>query len=298
MAEKLIATIGGFDGVHRGHQALIHELTQISVRKNIKPMVITFDRKPSAVINPQRSPFLLTPEEEKKSLIKSFGVECICVLPFTYELAQMTAKEFLYYIKSKFNIHYLLMGFDHKFGSDRIEDINKYIDLGKHLGIEIIRSNTKIILEERVSSSKIRHFISNDNVKKANELLGYNYRIKGSVIEGMKIGRTMGYPTANIQPYESNKMLPSHGVYAVFVHFENGRYPAMLYIGRRPTMNDGRSITIEVNIFDMTVNLYAKEIEIEFIEYTRGDCKFNSLEELRLRIEADEKEIRQILSRY
>lgn len=295
MANEIAATIGVFDGVHRGHQALIYELISIAIDRDLTPCVITFAHNPSSIIDPQHSPYLLTTISEKIERLKFLGIDDTIVLEFNYELAQLSAKEFLYRLKNRYNINTILMGHDHKFGSDRLSDIDKYKEIGKSLNIDIIRSNIEVVDKERISSSIIRHLITSYNVQKANVLLGYPYTLKGRVVEGMKIGRTMGYPTANIEPIEADKLLPSHGVYAVFVRFDSGRYPAMLYIGRRPTMDDGRSVTIEANIFDMNIDLYEKNVEVEFIKFTRGDCRFKTLKELKKRIEEDEREIREIL---
>lgn len=298
MAKEIIATIGVFDGLHRGHQALIDELKILSMQKNMIPLVITFSNKPSAIIDPQRSNYMLSTPKEKKMLIKNLGIENVKFIDFDYQIAKLSAQEFLLELSKKYPIKALIMGYDHCFGSDKLSDIQQYQQIGKTLGIEIIKSNQKITDNDIISSSLIRHLISRGEIKKANTLLGYNYTLSGKVIEGMRIGRTMGFPTANIEPELKNKLLPAHGVYAVFAIFDNQKYPAMLYIGRRPTLDDGRSITIEVNIFDININLYSKEIKIEFLEFIREDCKFKDLSELKNRIAQDEIEVRKVLSNY
>lgn len=300
MVKKMIATIGVFDGVHKGHRALIEELLRISKSKDMVPLVITFVNRPSSIIDPQRSHYILTSSEEKRLLIDNIGISDIVFLDFSHDIAKMSAKEFLSDIASMYDIKAVLMGYDHVFGSDRLSDLEAYEKIGKELGIEIIKSETKIFDDERkrISSSMIRHLISRGNIKDANKLLGYNYMLNGHVVEGMKIGRTIGYPTANIETDVNNKLLPHHGVYAVFATFDGKKYPAMLYIGRRPTLDNGVNISIEVNVFDIDIDLYSKDISIEFIDFIRDDCRFKDLSELKKRISQDEKEARNILSKH
>lgn len=300
MVKEMIVTIGVFDGVHRGHRALIEELLNIAQLKKMAPMVITFNNKPSSIIDPQRSHLMLSSQTDKRQLLESLGVSDIVFLDFNHDIAKMSAKDFLLYISKSYNIKAMLMGHDHIFGSDRITDLAQYVAIGNELDIEVIKSKTKIFDNdrERISSSKIRHLISSGNVLHASELLGYFYILRGNVVEGMKIGRTIGYPTANIVPDIKNKLLPHHGVYAVFAVFDGKKYPAMLYIGRRPTLDNGTDISIEVNIFDINVNLYSRQIEVEFIDFVREDCRFKDLSELKNRIYKDEQEVRKILSKY
>lgn len=295
MAKKIIATIGVFDGLHRGHQALIGELKEIASKKNLNTMLISFDCNPKSVINPQESDMLLMGLNEKLEALNTLNLDYIKIFNFDYKLATKTAKEFLLLIKEEYDIDTILLGYDHSFGSDRIRDISDLERLGRELDIKFIRSSVEIKEGEHISSSIIKYLIRNNRISEANKLLSYNYRLKGTVVDGLKIGRTMGYPTANIKPNEENKLLPSHGVYAVFVYIDNKKYPAMLYIGRRPTFDDGRSITIEVNIFDMSANLYNKEVEVEFITYTRGDIRFTNSDDLKAQLKKDEAEIRSIL---
>lgn len=293
----IIASIGFFDGVHAGHQFLIEQVKSEAKKKKLPSAIITFSTHPRKVLNSTYQPALLCGLNEKIELLSKTEVDYIIVLDFTPEMANMTAREFLENtLKKDLNVAGLVVGYDHRFGKNREEGFCEYKKHGDELGIDILQAKEYTSLQN-VSSSRIRNLIKNGEVKEASKLLTYNYTISGKIVEGFKVGRTIGFPTANIQVWERYKVIPALGVYAVLVHIENDLYKGMLYIGNRPTLHNGNDISIEVNIFDFDGNLYDKSLTVEFIDFIRYDKKFDTIGELKESIRLDKEAILKLLNK-
>ncbi|MBQ7041647.1 MAG: riboflavin biosynthesis protein RibF [Muribaculaceae bacterium] len=281
---RKIATVGMFDGVHSGHRFLIDQLKQEGINRNLGTLVISFNQHPLALIAPKCAPPMLTTASEKEQKILATGVSECAIINFDQTLQRMTAREFMMMVHECYDVDVLILGFNNRFGSDRLSDIIDYQKEGEKIGITILQAQEL----PDTSSSIIRNLISNKEIKKATEKLGYFYSIEGIVVTGKQIGRTIGFPTANLQP-NSDKLIPPMGVYATQVTLPDGEQrPAMLNIGCRPTVDKNNApISIEANIFDFSGDLYDKTIKIHFLDFIREEQKFNSLEELRNQIAID-----------
>lgn len=285
MRKGFALTIGFFDGVHQGHRYLLQQLEELAAANGLSAAAVTFDRHPRTVVQSDFVPSLLTTQEEKLALLSETFSGKIIVLPFTQELSEMTAKEFMQNIlREKLNAEILLMGYNHRFGhgGGNPED---YVTWGQETGIKVCLA--KALAGEKVSSSRIRNLISLGEVKKANNLLGYPYFLTGKVTEGKQIGRQIGFPTANLTLPEQ-KLMPACGVYAVWVTMpDHSKRGGMLCIGHRPTVEQNGEISVEVHIFDFNGNLYGTSISIDFIEKLRDERHFDSLEELQKQLILD-----------
>ena len=273
-----------FDGVHSGHRFLIDQLKQEGINRNLGTLVISFTQHPLAVIAPECAPAMLSTAEERKNMILSTGVDECIMLDFDRKLQQLTAREFMSMCHDSHNVDVLMLGFNNRFGSDRLSNIADYQKEGDKVGITVMQANEL----PDMSSSIIRNLIIDKEIKKATEKLGYFYFLEGTVVKGKQIGRTIGFPTANLQP-STDKLIPPKGVYASLVTLpDGGQRPAMLNIGCRPTVDKNNApISIEANIFDFSGDLYDKTIKIHFLDFIREELKFNSLEELRNQIAID-----------
>lgn len=303
MAQAIAATIGTFDGVHLGHRALLQELQACANQQGLSPYIITFDPPPSIVLRPEAAPAQLSTALERVERLRSLGFENIILLPFTQAVADLTAQEFMLLLRDKYGVQSLLVGYDHRFGKGANLDLDTYRSIGETLGISVCRAQALQTLGEPISSSRIRQLLQSGKLEDANALLGYEYTLSGKVVGGLQIGRSLGYPTANISPDDPNKLIPSDGVYAVRIRLEPrlgttdslaSYHTGMLYIGNRPTIDQGLSRTIEVNIFDLSANLYAQRLRLEFVQYIRPDKRFASLDDLQRQITQDEENIRHI----
>lgn len=293
--QPLVATIGFFDGVHRGHRFLIEQLQEATTLRGIPSAVITFPVHPRRVLNTDFQPALLCGFDEKIKRLEKTGIDYCHVLDFTKEMSQLSAKEFIQDIlKKQLNVNTLLIGHDHRFGHNRSDGFDEYKKYGAEVGMDMIRAK-EFDPNLHISSSQIRRLLAEGDIDKANLLLGYNYTISGQIVEGFKVGRTIGFPTANIKIWEDFKVVPAFGVYAVNVHIGEQNYGGMLYIGKRPTLQNGENISLEVNIFDFDDDLYGKYLSVEFLEFVRSDEKFTSLEVLKVNIQNDKENVKRIL---
>lgn len=293
--QPLVATIGFFDGVHRGHRFLIEQLQEATTLRGIPSAVITFPVHPRRVLNTDFQPALLCGFDEKIKRLEKTGIDYCHVLDFTKEMSQLSAKEFIQDIlKKQLNVNTLLIGHDHRFGHNRSDGFDEYKKYGAEVGMDMIRAK-EFDPNLHISSSQIRRLLAEGDIDKANLLLGYNYTISGQIVEGFKVGRTIGFPTANIKIWEDFKVVPAFGVYAVNVHIGEQNYGGMLYIGKRPTLQNGENISLEVNIFDFDDDLYGKYLSVEFLEFVRPDEKFTSLEVLKVNIQNDKENVKRIL---
>ena len=289
-----VATIGFFDGIHRGHQHLIGEVTERAKAMGLTSTVVTFDRHPRQVVKTDFMPQLLSTTEEKLVLLEKAGIDNCIVLPFDKEMASMSAHDFMRYILSeKLGVKVLITGYDHRFGHNRSEGFDDYVRYGEQMGMEVILGKPYIYEGVNVSSSVVRALISEGEVDLAANCQGYRYTLLGHVESGHHIGTELGFPTANIHPDSAYKMIPANGVYAVMVRIagEQADRKAMLNIGQRPTF-EGKDRTIEANIFDFNGNIYGKQISIAFFKKIRDERKLKSAAELKHQLQNDEKEIR------
>lgn len=290
---KFVATIGFFDGVHRGHQFLLRQVVEAARECGMESMAITFDNHPHKVVDASYCPTLLTSLDEKLRLIADTGIDNCIVLPFTKEMASLAAYDFMRDIlKSRLKVEKLLIGYDNRFGHNRHEGFSDYARYGKELGVAVLQNTA---LEEgglKISSSLVRRLVAEGNVEKAAECLGRPYSIKGVVVDGYKEGRKIGFPTANIDIEDKSRLLPAVGVYAVKVKVgDNGcLMRGMLNIGYRPTFGGDR-LSIEVNVFDFEGDLYDKPLEVAFCRRIRGERKFASVGQLIEQLEKDKIEI-------
>jgi riboflavin kinase/FMN adenylyltransferase len=280
-----VATIGFFDGVHLGHNYLLEQLKSETQQRNMQSVVVTFANHPRLFFDPNCGLRQLTLSDEKLSLLKQKGVDEVVMLQFDEKLSRLTSRQFMQLLVEKYGVKVLLMGYDHRFGSDRSTSFDEYVEFAQQIGLEVKRCAGFSSSDVMVSSSKVRKALELWNISLANELLGYNYFIRGTVVDGKKIGRQLGFPTANLQ-VDSLKMLPSDGVYVVEVVAEGQTHKGVLNIGLRPTLLTANR-TVEVHIIDFAGNLYGKEIEVHFINFLRHEMKFSSLEELKEQIKKD-----------
>lgn len=295
-----VATIGFFDGVHRGHRYLLAQVRAAAVRRGCRSAVITFPVHPCRVMRPESCPPLLNTCKEKLHLLEEVGLDDAILLNFTSELAGLSAYEFMKLLKEYYQIVALVIGYDHRFGHNRSEGFDDYVRYGAELGMEVVPAMAFYETEEEdaVSSSRIRKLLLSGRLTEANICLGYDYFLQGTVVGGYQVGRTIGFPTANLQVDCPDKLVPADGVYAVKVQLGNVSYGGMLSIGLRPTLNNGTNRSIEVHIFNFHQNIYQYPMRLSFVHRTRDEKKFNSLEELTAQLHRDETEIRQVLGGF
>ena len=292
----MIATIGFFDGVHIGHCHLINMLKKVARERGVEACVITFDRHPRQVVQPEWCPEMLTTLEEKTQLLEATGIDRCEVLHFDREMANQSAHDFmLHTLKEKLGVSILVTGYDNRFGHNRSEGFEDYVRYGKEIGIEVIKGEELTDGSNNVSSSSIRRMLKEGRIEDATRCLGREYQLTGTVVGGEHIGRTIGFPTANIRPDDSSKPIPANGVYAVDVWSQAGdinRERAMLNIGTRPTFN-GTATTIEVHIPHFAGNLYGSTLSIAFLRKIREERKFDSPEALVEQLNKDLNNIEQ-----
>lgn len=294
--EQQVATIGFFDGVHRGHRYLIEQVCRAARERGMKASVITFPIHPRKVMQPDFCPRLLTTCEEKSHLLLATGIDYCHLIPFNSGIAHLSACQFMELLKEKYNVQVLVIGHDHRFGHNRSEGFEDYVRYGEALGMEVLPAQAFYHDgRETVSSSLIRRLVTEGCMSQANELLGYEYFLEGTVVSGYQVGRRIGFPTANLRVKEPDKLIPADGVYAVRVALDGKQLNGMLSIGRRPTLENGTERSIETHIFDFDGDIYQAPMRITFVCRTRDELKFDSPEALRIRLQEDEKEIRKIL---
>lgn len=297
-----VATIGFFDGVHRGHRYLIEQVREAAAARGLASSVITFPMHPRKVMQSDYHPELLTTCDEKVTLLAQTGIDSCIMLDFTPEVARLSAKEFMSILKERYRIQALVIGHDHRFGHNRSEGFEDYVRYGQALGMEILLARAYTYKRElaetevTISSSVIRRLLQEGNVSEAAEYLGYDFFLEGTVVGGYHVGRKIGFPTANLRVTDPAKMIPADGVYAVHVFLEGKKYGGMLSIGYRPTLDNGPDRSIEVHIFHFNADIYNQPMRISFVRRTRPELKFNSMDELIERLHLDEAEIKGILS--
>jgi riboflavin kinase/FMN adenylyltransferase len=293
---KWVATVGFFDGVHKGHRFLIRSLRQLANGKGLPSAVLTFPVHPRVVLQTGFVPLLLNSFDERMELLAANGIDACLLVDFTSEMAALSARDFITDVLSKqWHVDTLLVGYDHRFGHNRIDGFEQYVEYGRACGMEVVRAGACESGEETVSSSRIRQLLSEGKVEEAAQLLTYPYLLNGCIVHGNRIGRTLGFPTANIEMDDPHKILPAAGVYAVWVRLDGTPYKGMLSIGNRPTLN-GRDMAVEVHLLHFSGLIYGRNIEILFVRRMRDNKKFENLEALKAQLAEDSRIADEILS--
>ena len=294
-----MATLGFFDGVHRGHRSLIEQVIGEANFRGLSSAVITFPIHPRKILQTDYQPKLLCGYSEKLAKLAETGVDYCFSLPFTPALSQLTAEEFIAKVLVKqLHVKTLLIGYDHRFGHNRAEGFPEYRKYGETLGINVVEASEFRFNGEDVSSSRIRHLLMEGKIREVNQLLSYRYTLSGKIVEGYQVGRTIGFPTANLKTWEKYKVVPLLGVYAVRVYFRGETHEGMLYIGTRPTLQNGTEISVEVNIFDFEGDLYNEALTVEFVDFIRADIKFGDIQSLVNQIYKDRIAVKKCLKRF
>ncbi len=305
--KNAVVTIGTFDGVHTGHRQIIKQLKEEAYNINGETVIITFHPHPRTVVSANKTVYLLSTLNEKIGLLNDLNIDHLVVVPFDERFSNQTPEEYVrHFLYEKFHPHTIIIGYDHKFGKNRAGDYHLLEDYAKQLGFYIKEIPEKIINESIVSSTIIRNALMHHDIENANKFLGYLYFFEGIVVDGNKLGRTLGYPTANIVIHDEMKLIPGDGIYAVEAELVNkeksmnnnqwstnsgnaySRLQGMMSIGLRPTIN-GKNRTIEINIFNFDKNIYGETLKIFAHKFLREEIKFNSLDELKLQMKKDQE---------
>ncbi len=294
--DSFVATIGFFDGVHRGHLHLLEQVKQAAAMRGLPSMAITFAHHPRYVLSADYHPALLSTQEEKITRLRQAGIDACAVLDFDRAMAAMTSRDFmLHCLKEELGVSVLIIGYDHRFGCDRDSTPETYKRYGQEIGLEVLQATSFQLSGLSVSSSAVRRLLVQGNVERAADFLGYPYELEGEVVEGRHVGRTLGYPTANLRVLAPEKLLPASGAYAVKAEIKGGcTYGAMLDIGCRPTFGGG-NISIESHLFDYSGNLYGHLMKLHFLHYIREERRFPSVLDLQEQLALDEARARQLL---
>lgn len=287
---RSIVTMGAFDGIHKGHKAILERVITEGKRLNLSPTLFTLWPHPKKILK-QSSPLeLLNSLDEKKEFLSAMGIEQLYIQEFSPNFSQLPAEDFIKDILvGRLQAKKVIIGYDHKFGQGRKGNIQVLRQAGSELGFEVEEITEQQIQKNTISSTQVRDYISNGNILQANEMLGYSYPISGKVIHGDQIGRSIGFPTANLQVLEPDKLLPKHGAYIVSVLIGNQSFRGMLNLGYRPTV-DGQSLRIEVHIFDFNKDLYGQNIKVELLDHLRDETKFESIDQLKAQLYTDKEE--------
>ncbi|MBQ9672534.1 MAG: bifunctional riboflavin kinase/FAD synthetase [Prevotella sp.] len=315
---RYAATIGFFDGVHRGHRFLISHLKEVAEQRGLQSMVITFERHPRQVVNADWQPQLLTSLAERTRLLAKTGIDMLVVLRFDAAMAQLSAQQFMQLLHDDLQVATLLTGYDNRFGHDRTETFSDYERYGRQMGIEVLAGTPCDVAQKPVSSSRIRRLIGEGDMLQAADCLGRCYTVSGRVVHGEQIGRTLGFPTANLQIDDPCRLIPAPGVYAVGISIgaedrqtvteqqsvigqrsvtEQQSFGGMMNIGTRPTF-DGHRTTLEVNIFDFNADIYDRRLTVSFLERLRSEQHFSSPEALTEQMRRDAERARILTKQF
>lgn len=292
-----VVTLGIFDGVHRGHRALLNCLISRANETKGESVVITFSPHPRLVLEQNHGDLsFLTTLEEKEALLENANVDHLIIIKFTKKFSQISACDFIKNVLvEKIGIKHLMVGFNHHFGRKGEGDFNTIEQCAESFGFSVEQIKEINNGEEAISSSSIRKALLNGKIEEANKWLGYSYPVSGTIIEGHGIGRSLGFPTANIKPDYEYKLIPADGVYAVEVQLGGFKYPGMLNIGSNPTVNNNAgNKSIEVNILDFDKDIYREEISVKFIKWLRSEKKFANTKQLTEQIMLDEQQVRSL----
>lgn len=276
-----------FDGVHRGHQSILNRLKEAALDNNLESLVLTFFPHPRMVLTPNNAPKLLNTIEEKSFLLKKTGINHLVIHPFSMDFSQMEAEDFVKHILvDKLKTKKIIIGYDHRFGKNRSADFHDLVRFGEKYGFDVEKISAQTVDEISVSSTKIRTALENGDIHIAKEYLGYDYFFSGTVVHGKKIGRTIGFPTANFEIDETYKLIPANGIYVVYSYIDNQKVWGMMSIGTNPTLGDNPQ-TIEVNYLDFNKDLYGQNLTIYMAEKIRDEATFISLDELKNALHQD-----------
>lgn len=284
-----VATIGFFDGVHLGHRHIIGKVVAMARREGLASMVVTFEQHPRQVLHSDWCPKLLSTFNEKVELLSQTGIDYLAVLQFDETMASLSARDFMHNIlQQQLGVKVLVTGYDNRFGHNRTEDFDDYVNYGNEMGMAVIQGDPIEVGSVRVSSSKIRRLLSEGQVGQAAECLGRPYKLSGRVVSGEHIGTEIGFPTANMELADDGKLIPGSGVYAVKVKLEGfpDLYHGMMNIGSRPTFGGHRQ-TLETNLFHFDSNIYGQQMTVLFVSRLRSEMKFDSRTALMLQLESD-----------
>ena len=294
--QPTVLTIGTFDGVHLGHQKIIERVVVTARQEGLLATIFTFFPHPRMVVQHDKSLKLIHTLEEKKQLLQQLGVDLLVVQPFNEAFAQLTAEEFVSTILVQhLNVKKVIIGYDHRFGRNRTANINDMRLFGEKYGFVVEEISVQEVDEVSVSSTKIREALNKGDVTTAEHYLGTPYSLTGTVVHGLKLGRTLGYPTANIQVTEDYKLIPKDGVYAVYSYIDERKVYGMMSIGKNPTI-EGKGASIEVYFFDFNGDLYDRELTIYFVKYLREERKFSSVALLKKQLQDDETTARKAIA--
>jgi len=290
----LCLTLGIFDGIHLGHQKIIGRVVEKAARIGGASCVVTFDPHPREILNPDAAPDLLTSTDKKAQLIKDLGVDALCLIRFSKEFANIEAASFVKdFLIDMLHMKVIIEGYDWRFGKDRKGDVTLLKKMSTENGFEVEQLNGVEMDGQIISSTLIRELVLKGDLERADRYLGRTYSITGIIVEGSRLGREMGFPTANIEPH--HEAIPPNGIYAVWVDMDGARKPGTLNIGYRPTVTEEKRRTVEVHIMDFYRDIYNEEIEVTFVEKLRDEKKFPSLEALSAQIKKDVEKARSIL---
>ena len=297
--KKSAVTVGTFDGIHLGHREIIEKLNTVKAAKGLRSVVITFEPHPQIVLrNKTGNIKVLTTLEEKLDIFSNLNIDIVYVIKFTKEFSETTAEGFYKnYLIDKIGLNDLILGYDHMFGKNREGNFDTLKLLSRKYDFTVDKVEEFKIDGQHISSTVIRNLLcEKGDVKTVRSILGRHYSVEGNVIEGKKLGKKLGYPTANIEISSEYKLIPKIGVYAVEVILGEKKYSGMMSIGKNPTVTDDESIKLEVNIFDFNEDIYGKKIRVNFIEYIRDEKKFDSLEELVKQLDLDKESTYKIIN--
>ena len=294
--QPTVLTIGTFDGVHLGHQKIVERVVTTARQEGLLATVFTFFPHPRMVVQHDKGLKLIHTLEEKKQLLQQLGVDLLVVQPFNEAFAQLTAEEFVSTILVEhLNVKKVIIGYDHRFGRNRTANIDDMRLFGKKYGFAVEEISVQEVDEVSVSSTKIREALNKGDVTTAEHYLGTPYSLTGRVVHGLKLGRTLGYPTANIQVTEDYKLIPKDGVYAVYSYIGSRKVYGMMSIGKNPTI-EGKGASIEVYFFDFNGDLYDQKLTIEFVQYLREEQKFATIDLLKKQLQDDETAARKAIA--
>jgi len=288
-----VITIGTFDGVHFGHQQILSLMKSAAKQVNGETVIITFHPHPRKIIGANKAPiYLLNTLDEKINLLEKYRIDHLVIIPFTEKFAQQSAEDYIAdFLVNTFHPHTIIIGHDHRFGKDRIGDFQLLEDKAFEFGYQVKEIPGYMLNDVTISSTKIREALLNGDIEKAHDLLSYDYYFTGKIVKGNQLGRTIGYPTANIQMMDENKLIPCNGVYSVLVSNENlkiNQLGGMMNIGYRPTV-DGNERTIEVNLFNFDQSIYDETLTITLKKYLRSEEKFSGINKLKIQLEKDKQ---------
>jgi riboflavin kinase / FMN adenylyltransferase len=282
--KRTVVTLGTFDGVHLGHQKIINRLLNSTQNSNLESVLLTFSQHPRSVLQAESNIKLLNINAEKIELLEKKGIDNLIIHTFDKSFSELSGEEFVKTILvDKLNIQKIIIGYDHRFGKNRSSDIHDLIYFGKKYHFDVEQISAEEIDEISVSSTKIRNAIAESDMKLANQYLGYPYSFSGKVVQGQQLGRTIGFPTANIDVENHQKIIPKNGVYIVTGFWNNKTTQGIMNIGNKPTV-DGKNKTIEVHFLNLDEDLYGLEIKISVHDFIRNEQKFESLEDLKTQL--------------